>query len=163
MEWRPDNTFSSSNWTEATERVWSHPDVPSRLKLNRRDIGLAQDKLWPGTNNPAACDRAICSNKSSPPTNTEPSARSPGPNGAASQAPGWSNAPKFNGYCSGKGVVTERAARLLLLTYNLPDSFCLFFTCSSPNRREIVTWQRCNHPTPPEPRVFSHLKYLAWF
>ncbi len=34
MEWRPGNTVSASHWLEAMERVWSHPDVPSRLQLN---------------------------------------------------------------------------------------------------------------------------------
>ncbi|MBK9992385.1 MAG: transposase [Verrucomicrobia bacterium] len=45
MEWRPGNSVSASDWIVAMDRVWSHPDVPSRLKLNRGDIGFAQDKI----------------------------------------------------------------------------------------------------------------------
>ncbi len=45
MEWRPGNTVSASGWIEAMERVWSHPDVPRRLVLNRGDIGFAQEKI----------------------------------------------------------------------------------------------------------------------
>ena len=45
MEWRPGDTVSATDWIEAMERVWSHPDVPPRLKLNRGDIGFAQEKI----------------------------------------------------------------------------------------------------------------------
>jgi len=45
MEWRPGNEVSAGHWIEAMERVWSHPDVPGRLQLNRGDIGFAQEKI----------------------------------------------------------------------------------------------------------------------
>ena len=45
MEWRPGNTVSATGCIEAMEKVWSHPDVRGCLKLNRRDIGFAQEKI----------------------------------------------------------------------------------------------------------------------
>lgn len=45
MEWRRGNTVSATGWQEAMEKVWSHPDVRVRLKLNRGDIGFAQEKI----------------------------------------------------------------------------------------------------------------------
>ena len=45
MEWRPGNEVSAGRWIEAMEQVSSHPDVPGRLKLNRGDIGFAQEKI----------------------------------------------------------------------------------------------------------------------
>lgn len=45
MEWREGNTVSATGWQEAMEKVWSHPDVKVRLKLNRGDIGFAQEKI----------------------------------------------------------------------------------------------------------------------
>ena len=45
MEWRPGNEVSAGHWIEAMERVWSHPDVPGRLQLNRGDSGFAQEKF----------------------------------------------------------------------------------------------------------------------
>ena len=45
MEWRRGDTVSASHWVEAMEQVWSHPDVPGRLQLNRGDIGFAQEKI----------------------------------------------------------------------------------------------------------------------
>jgi hypothetical protein len=45
MEWRRGDTVSASYWIEAMERVWSHPDAPARLQLNRGDIGFAQEKI----------------------------------------------------------------------------------------------------------------------
>lgn len=57
MEWRPGNAVSASAWCEAMEKIWSHPDVRAGLKLNRGDIGFAQEKImaWheePGANRP---------------------------------------------------------------------------------------------------------------
>ena len=45
MEWRPGKSVSATGWIEAMEKVWSHPDVRQRLKLNRGDIGFAQEKI----------------------------------------------------------------------------------------------------------------------
>ena len=45
MEWRPGDTVSATGWQEAMEKIWSHPDVRTRLKLNRGDIGFAQEKI----------------------------------------------------------------------------------------------------------------------
>jgi hypothetical protein len=57
MEWRPGKAVSATAWQDAMEKVWSHPDVRSGLKLNRGDIGFAQEKImaWheePGTARP---------------------------------------------------------------------------------------------------------------
>ena len=45
MEWRQGNTVSATGWQEAMDKVWSHPEVRGRLKLNRGDIGFAQEKI----------------------------------------------------------------------------------------------------------------------
>lgn len=45
MEWRPGDTVSATGWVEAMERIWSHPVVEGSLKLNRGDIGFAQEKI----------------------------------------------------------------------------------------------------------------------
>jgi hypothetical protein len=45
MEWRQGNTVSATGWLEAMEKIWSHPLVRSGLKLNRGDIGFAQEKI----------------------------------------------------------------------------------------------------------------------
>jgi len=45
MEWRPGNTVSATDWHKAMEKIWSHPDVRAALKLNRGDIGFAQEKI----------------------------------------------------------------------------------------------------------------------
>jgi len=45
MEWRQGNTVSATGWLEAMEKIWSHPDVRSGLKLNRGDIGFAEEKI----------------------------------------------------------------------------------------------------------------------
>ena len=45
MEWRRGDTVGAGHWVEAMERVWSHPDVPPRLQLNRGDIGFAQETI----------------------------------------------------------------------------------------------------------------------
>lgn len=45
MEWRPGKTVSATGWIEAMEKIWNHPDVRERLKLNRGDIGFAQEKV----------------------------------------------------------------------------------------------------------------------
>lgn len=42
---RRGDTVRASHWVEAMERVWSHPDVPLRLQLNRGDIGFVQQKI----------------------------------------------------------------------------------------------------------------------
>ena len=36
-------TGSATDWVGAMERVWSHPDVLPRLKLNRGEIGSAEE------------------------------------------------------------------------------------------------------------------------
>lgn len=43
--WLRGDTVSATHWIEAMERVWSHPDVPARLQLNRDDIGFAHEKI----------------------------------------------------------------------------------------------------------------------
>ena len=45
MEWRRGDTVSATGWREAMERIWSHPSVRHGLKLNRGDIGFAQEKI----------------------------------------------------------------------------------------------------------------------
>jgi len=45
MEWRPGNAVSATAWQEAMEKLWCHPDVRAGLKLNRGDIGFAQEKV----------------------------------------------------------------------------------------------------------------------
>ena len=45
MEWRPGKAVSATAWQEAMEKIWTHPDVRVRLKLNRGDIGFAQEKI----------------------------------------------------------------------------------------------------------------------
>jgi hypothetical protein len=45
MEWRQGNTVSATGWQEAMDKVWSHPNVRGRLKLNRGDIGFAKEKI----------------------------------------------------------------------------------------------------------------------
>ena len=201
MEWRPGNAVSSSGWIEAMERVWSHPDVPPRLKLNRGDIGFAQDKImawheqpgclrprylfklkltanvlraiskiaWPEWSGQPSIgleqyaetrvqlegwdrDRRVIVTRTLKPTNptqqdvfwgvdqeefcayvTDLSAEEATPaqivltyrkrGDAENVFDELKNQWGFNGFCSGKGVVTETAARLLLLTYNLWSLF----------------------------------------
>ena len=201
MEWRPGNTVSATDWTEAMERVWSHPDVSSRLKLNRGDIGFAQEKImaWhetPGVARPQylfklkltanvrraiasipwpqwdgqpqvgmeqyaetrvqldgwSCERRLIVTRMLKPTNptvqdlfwghdqeefcayvtnlTVPQASPPQivltyrkRADAENVFDELKNQWGFTGFCSGKGVVTETAARLLLITYNLWSLF----------------------------------------
>lgn len=201
MEWRPGNTVSASHWVEAMERVWSHPDVPARLRLNRGDIGFAQEKImaWhetPGVARPHylfklkltanvrraiagipwpqwdgqprvgfeqyaetrvqldgwSCARRVIVTRALKPANPSPqdvfwsqdqeefcayvtnldaTAAAPAQGVLAYRQRGdaenvfdeLKNQWGFAGFCSGKGVVTECAARLLLLTYNLWSLF----------------------------------------
>ncbi len=201
MEWRPGNTVSASHWLEAMERVWSHPDVPSRLQLNRGDIGFAQEKImaWhetPGVARPHylfklkltanvrraiasipwpqwdgqprigfeqyaetrvrldgwSCERRVIVTRTLKPANPSPQDVFWGQDQeefcayvtdlTAAEAPPaqvvltyrkrgdaenvfdeLKNQWGFAGFCSGKGVVTECAARVLLLTYNLWSLF----------------------------------------
>ena len=201
MEWRPGNTVSATRWIEAMERVWSHPDVPPRLKLNRGDIGFAQEKImawhevsgvprpkylfklkltanvrralaripwpeWTGQPTPGleqtaetrvqldgwSCERRILVTRTLTPANPSPQDVFWGADqeefgayvtnlDAAEATPAHGvlayrkradaenvfdelkNQWGFAGICSGKGVVTETAARVLLLTYNLWSLF----------------------------------------
>lgn len=45
MRWRRGNTVSATQWIEAMEEVYSHPEAQARLKLNRGDIGFGQEKI----------------------------------------------------------------------------------------------------------------------
>jgi hypothetical protein len=201
MEWRPGNEVSAGHWIEAMERVWSHPDVPGRLQLNRGDIGFAQEKImaWhemPGVARPRylfklkltanvrraiakvpwpewdgqpsigmeqyaeirvkldgwSCERRVIVTRILKPANPTPQdvfwgldqeefcayvtnldvqqatppqivltyrKRGDAENVFDELKNQWG----FSGFCSGKGVVSETAARLLLLTYNLWSLF----------------------------------------
>jgi hypothetical protein len=201
LKWRRGDTVSASHWIEAMEQVWSHPEMPLRLQLNRGDIGFAQEKImaWhesPGVPRPhylfklkltANVRRAIArvpwpdwegrpslgleqyaetsvklegwsrarrlivtrTLKPATPspqdvfwgldkeeftayvTNLEPSAATPSQivltyrqrADAENVFDELKNQWGFSGFCSGKGVVSETAARLLLLTYNLWSLF----------------------------------------
>lgn len=201
MEWRPGNEVSAGHWIEAMERVWSHPDVPRRLQLNRGDIGFAQEKImaWhetPGVERPrylfklklTANVRRAIAQVPWPEWDGRPSigieqyaetrvklegwsrerriivTRTLKPASPSPQDVFWGtdqeefcayvtdldaqqatpaqivltyrkrgdaenvfdelkNQWGFSGFCSGKGVVSETAARLLLLTYNLWSLF----------------------------------------
>lgn len=201
MEWRPGNTVSASHWIEAMERLWSHPDVPLRLKLNRGDLGFAQEKImaWhetPGVARPRylfklkltanvrraiakipwpqwdgqprigleqstetrvqldgwSCARRVLVTRTLKPANPSPqdvfwsqdqeefcayvtdltAAEATPSQGvltyrkrgdAENVFDELKNQWGFAGFCSGQGVVTETAARLLLLTYNLWSLF----------------------------------------
>ena len=201
MEWRRGDTVSASHWVEAMERVWGHPDVPSRLQLNRGDIGFAQEKImawhemsgvprprylfklkltanvrraiakvpWPewdgrpriGLEQYAetrvklegwSCERRIIVTRTLKPANPSPQDVFWGTDqeelcayvtdldtGQATPAQivltyrkrgdaenvfdELKNQWGFSGFCSSKGVVSETAARLLLLTYNLWSLF----------------------------------------
>jgi hypothetical protein len=197
MEWREGHAVSATRWLEAMEKIWSHPDVRAGLKLNRGDIGFAQEKImaWheePGQKRPhylfklrltKNVKRALARIpwpmwEGQPTVGMEQIAET------VVQLDGWSRARRvvfirtmkpanpsaqdvfwgtdqeevaayvtslpsetaspgqivmlyrqradaenlfdelknqwgFAGFCSGKAVVTEMAARLLLLTYNL--------------------------------------------
>lgn len=201
MEWRRGDTVSASHWVEAMERVWSHPDVPGKLQLNRGDIGFAQEKImaWhetPGVQRPRylfklkltsnvrraiakvpwpewdgrpcigleqyaetrvklegwSCERRIIVTRMLKPANPSPQDVFWGVNeeefsayvtdldtqqatpaqivltyrkraDAENVFDELKNQWGFCGFCSGKGVVSETAARLLLLTYNLWSLF----------------------------------------
>lgn len=201
MEWRRGNEVSAGRWVEAMEQVWSHPDVPSRLQLNRGDIGFAQEKImawheradvprpcylfklkmtanvrraiarvpWPewdgrprvGLEQYAETrvklegwsrERRIIVTRTLKPanpspqdmfwgadqeelcayvTNLEPAQATPAQivltyrkrGDAENVFDELKNQWGFDGFCSGKGVVSETAARLLLLTYNLWSLF----------------------------------------
>lgn len=45
MQWRKGNTASSTDWIEAMEEVYKHPQARAQLKLNRGDIGFGQEKI----------------------------------------------------------------------------------------------------------------------
>jgi len=45
MHWRPGNTASATEWIEAMEEVYKHPQAQAQLKLNRGDIGFGQEKI----------------------------------------------------------------------------------------------------------------------
>lgn len=45
MRWRPGNTVSATDWVEAMEEVYKHPEARCQLKLNRGDIGFGQEKI----------------------------------------------------------------------------------------------------------------------
>lgn len=201
MAWRPGDTVSATDWVEAMETVWSHPDVSARLKLNRGDIGFAQEKIM-AWHEMAGCARPRYLFKLRLTANVRRAiARIPWPQWEGQpqvameqyaetrvQLDGWSRERRiivtrtlkpanpspqdvfwgtdqeefsvyvtdlsadeaspaqvvlsyrkradaenvfdelknqwgFDGFCSGKGVVTETAARLLLLTYNLWSLF----------------------------------------
>lgn len=201
LEWRPGNEVSAGHWVEAMEWVWSHPDVPSRLQLNRGDIGFAQEKImawheradvprpcylfklkmtanvrcaivkapcpeWDGRPRVGlkqyaetrvklegwSCERRIILTRKLKPanrsphdvfwgadqeefcayvTNLEPHQATPAQvvltyrkrGDAENVFDELKNQWGFDGFCSGKGVVSETAARLLLLTYNLWSLF----------------------------------------
>jgi len=201
MEWRPGNEVSAAHWVEAMQRVWSHPDVPQRLQLNRGDIGFAQEKImaWhetPGVARPCylfklkltanvrraiakvpwpewdgrprigieqyaetrvklegwSCERRVIVTRTLKPANPSPQdvfwgvdkeefcayvtdldAQHATPaqivltyrkrGDAENVFDELKNQWGFSGFCSGKGVVSETAARLLLLTYNLWSLF----------------------------------------
>lgn len=200
MEWRPGNTVSASNWIEAMEKIWSHPDVSERLKMNRGDIGFSQEKIlawheqpdvlrphylcklkltanvrraiaalpesaWAGQPQVGAeqyaqtsvrldgwsCERRIIVTRTLKPTNPTPQdvfwqtdleeLNAYVTNLPATVPPAQivllyrkrgdaenvfdelKNQWGFRGFCSGRAVVTETAARLLLLTYNLWSLF----------------------------------------
>lgn len=48
MEWRKGNEVSAGGWQEAMEKLWAHPTIRERLKLNRGDKSFGQEKimLW---------------------------------------------------------------------------------------------------------------------
>lgn len=201
MEWRRGDTVSASHWIQAMERVWSHPDVPERLQLNRGDIGFAQEKImawhervdqkrprylfklkltanvrraiagvpWPewegqprvGIEQFAetrvkldgwSCARRVIVTRTLKPANPSPQDLFWGTDkeeycayvtnldttqatpaqivltyrkrgDAENVFDELKNQWGFSGFCSSKGVVSETAARLLLLTYNLWSLF----------------------------------------
>jgi len=45
MRWRPGNTASATDWIDAIEQVYKHPQAQKQLKLNRGDIGFGQEKI----------------------------------------------------------------------------------------------------------------------
>ncbi len=217
MEWRRGDTVSASHWIEAMERVWSHPDVPARLQLNRGDSGFAQEKImawherpgvarpgylfklrltanvrralaripwpaWEGQPRPGleqyaetrvqlegwSRERRIIVTRTLTPANPSPQDVFWGADqeefcayvtscGAAEATPAQivlayrqrgdaenvfdelKNQWGFSGFCSGHGVVSETAARLLLLTYNLWSLFVRVLKAEGCHREAITS------------------------
>lgn len=45
MKWRSGKTASSTDWVEAMEEIWAHPETQNKLMLNRGDIGFGNEKV----------------------------------------------------------------------------------------------------------------------
>ena len=45
MRWRSGKTASSTDWVEAMEEIWTHPETQNKLSLNRGDIGFGNETV----------------------------------------------------------------------------------------------------------------------
>ena len=136
LEWRPGDTVSATDWRPAMEKLWRQPTIRERLWLNRGDVGFGQEAIlaWhevAGPKRPQYLFKLKLTNNV-----RRAIARVPWPLWAGANTVG------FRGYCSGKAVVTELAARLVLLTYNLWSLFTRLMGLNPGHHTEAIKSRR---------------------
>ena len=43
LEWLPGDMVNATDWQPAMEKLWQHPTIRERLRLNRGDVGFGQE------------------------------------------------------------------------------------------------------------------------
>jgi hypothetical protein len=56
MEWRKGSEVSAGRWREVMERLWAHPTIRERLKINRGDKSFGQEEVMAWHEQPG-CER----------------------------------------------------------------------------------------------------------